>query len=107
MVCRSRGKVVWCTCRDVRVQLHIQSQLVVVHLGWLQQSANLHRTLAFFLLSLRGRLLTLLSKQLGVVAGKLLQRDEEISQDDLEPVEIGVCGEKTINERCDLGTERC
>jgi hypothetical protein len=46
-------------CGDVRVQLNVKSQLVIIHLGRLQQTANLHSSLTLLLLCLGCRLLTL------------------------------------------------
>jgi len=49
----------------------------------LQQPADFHVTLPFLLARLGSGLLTLLCKQLGVVPSELLQRDQEVTQDDL------------------------
>lgn len=96
--------VKWCARCNVRIQLDVKSQLIVVHLGGLQETANLHRTLALLLLGRVGRLLPLLGKELRVVARELLQRNEEVSQNNLEPVKIRVGGKQSVNERRDLST---
>jgi hypothetical protein len=87
-----------CARGDVRVQFNVQSQLIIIHLRWLEETTDLHRPLAFLLLRLGRRLLALFCKQLGVVARELLERDKEISQDDLEAIEVRVCRKETIDE---------
>jgi hypothetical protein len=54
-------------------QIFIQSQLIIVHLRRLEQTANLHGSIALLLLSLDRRLLTLLGKELCIVAGELFK----------------------------------
>jgi hypothetical protein len=49
-------------------------------------------------------LFSLFSKQLRVVAREFLQRNEEISKDDLEAIEIFVSCEKSVYEGSNLGT---
>lgn len=92
----------WRARCGMRIEVFLQSQLVVVHLGGLQQTANLHRTLSFVLFGLGGLLLTFLGKELGIVTRELLQRDQEVSQDDLELGEVRVGGEESIDERGNL-----
>jgi hypothetical protein len=96
--------VVGCARSHTCVQLDIESQLVVVHLRRLEETANLHRSLALLLLGRRGSLLTLFGVELSVVTGELFQGDQEVSQDDLETVEVGVSSEQSIDEGSDLGT---
>jgi hypothetical protein len=89
---------------SVRIQLDVKSQLIVVHLRRLQKTTNLHRTLALLLLGCIGRLLALFRKQLGVVTRELLQRNEEVSQNHLESVQVRVGGKQPVNERRNLST---
>ena len=98
MIVRYRITVEWRARCDVCVQLNVESQLVIVHLRWLQKTADLHGTLTLLLLSLVSRLLTLFSKEFGVVARELLKGNKEISQDDLESIEIRVRGEEPVNK---------
>jgi hypothetical protein len=51
----------------------IQSQLVILKLGRLKQTADLHSTLALLILRIFGRQLALFSKELGVVSRKFLE----------------------------------
>jgi hypothetical protein len=96
--------VVGCACSHSCVQLDIKSQLVIVHLRRLEETADLHGSLALLLLGRRGSLLTLFGVQLSVVTGELFQGDQEVSQDDFETVEVGVGSEQSIDEGSDLGT---
>lgn len=54
--------------RNSCVEIFVKSQFVVVHLGRLQESADLHGTLALLLLGLAGRQLAFLGEELGIVA---------------------------------------
>jgi hypothetical protein len=85
-------------CRDIRVEVFVKSQLVIVHLRRLQQTANLHGTLSLFFLHLRRCVLALFREKLRIVARELLERDQEITKDNLEPVEVRVGGKETIDE---------
>ena len=96
--------VVWRARSDGCVQLDVKSQLVIIHLRWLQQTSHLHRSLTLLLLGCLGRLLTLFREQLGIVARELLQGDEEVAKYNLEPIKIRVGGEQSINEGRDLST---
>jgi hypothetical protein len=62
-----------CASGDVRIQLNVKSQFVVVHLGRLQQTADLHSSLTLLLLCLGCRLLALFREELSVVARELLE----------------------------------
>jgi hypothetical protein len=66
-------EIVRCACGNVSVQLNVESQLVIVHLRGLQETANLHSPLTLLFLGLGRCLLALLCKQLGVVARELLE----------------------------------
>jgi hypothetical protein len=91
-------------CCDARVQVLVQSQLIVLHLRRLQQTANLHGTLTLFKFCLGGGLLTLLRKKLCVVARKLFQRYQEVAKYYLEPVDIHVIRKQSVDKRSDLCT---
>lgn len=89
-------------CGRAYVQVFVKSQLIVVHLGGFEQAANLHGSLTLFLLRFGRRLFALFCKELCIVAGELLQRDQEVSKNDLESVKVRVRGEESIDERPDL-----
>lgn len=105
------GSLVWCSLSIVgctrgyiSTQLNVKSQLVILHLRRLQQSTNLHSAFTLLFFSSLGCLLALFGEQLCIVARELLQRDQEVTKDDLEAIEIGVGCEKSVNERSDLNT---
>lgn len=86
------------------VQLDVKSQLIIVHLRRLQQTTNLHSPFTLLFLRSLCSLFTLLGKQLSIVAGELLQGDQEVAQNDLETVQVGVGRKQSIDEGCNLGT---
>jgi len=64
---------------DVDGWIFVQSQLIIVHLRRLQESADLHGPLPLVFLRLGRSQLALLREELGIVTRELLQRDEEVS----------------------------
>jgi hypothetical protein len=86
------------------IQLNVKSQLIVIHLRRLQQTTDLHGSLTLLFLRRLRSLLTLLEEQLSVIPRELLQGNQEVAQNDLEAVEVGVGREKSVNKRCDLST---
>jgi hypothetical protein len=68
LIIRSRIAVERRARRYVGVQLDVMSQLVVIHLRWLEKTTDLHGALALQLLCLCGCLFAFFSEQLGVVA---------------------------------------
>jgi hypothetical protein len=79
LCCGVALEIVRRACGNVSVQLNVQSQLVIVHLRRLQETADLHSPLTLLLLGFGRCLLALFCKQLGVVARELLERDEEVT----------------------------
>jgi hypothetical protein len=80
-----------------------QSELVVlVQIGRFEQAADLHRPLSLGFLGVGHLLLALFGEQLGVVAGELLELNEEVAQDDLELGEVVVVREEAVDEGLDL-----
>lgn len=57
------------------------SEVLVLELAGLQQTADLGHALALLILRLLSSLLAILLEELGVVARKLLELDEEIAED--------------------------
>jgi len=91
-----------CPCADFTVQ----SQLVVVNLTGLEQTANLHGTLALLVLDHLCGFLAILNEQVGVVSSKLFELDEEVSECQLESVDVVGLTEQIGDEFLDLNTAR-
>lgn len=82
------------------------SQLIVLGLNLrrLQQTAHLGSSFVVCSQLLLVLLLLLNSKQLGIVAGELLERDQEITKVQSELVILVVEANQTLDEKVDLGT---
>lgn len=93
-----------CAGGNACAEVLIDSQLIVFHLRRLQKTTNLHRPLALDFLCLFGCLLTLFREEFGVITRELLERDEEVSKDDLEAIDVRISGKEAIDERADLRT---
>lgn len=94
--------VICCPSPDFEVK----SQFVVVDFARLEQTADLHGALAFLVLGLLSRLFTVLGEQIGVVACKFLELDEEIAEGKLEASNvIGLC-EQVGDELLDLSAAK-
>lgn len=88
--------------RELCSQLHCMSQLVVVQFGGLQQATDLLPPFHICCFGVAVLLLLLHKEQLGVVARKLLQRDEEVSRVKAEPIVHGIQREQPLDEACYL-----
>ena len=67
-----------------QLDISIKSKLVIVKLAGLEQTTDLHGTRAFLVLGILSGLFAVFSEELSVVAGKFLERDEEVAEDKLE-----------------------
>lgn len=86
-------------------QFEIKSQVVVLDLARLQQTTDLHGTLTFLELGHLQLFLAVLGIQLCVVAGKLLELNEEVAERQLEAVDVVGLREQIGNEFLYLDTE--
>jgi hypothetical protein len=82
--------------------ISIKSKLIVLNLARLEQAADLHGTRTLLVLCVLGGLLAVLNEELGVVAGKLLERDQEVTEDELELGQVLGAVEEVGDERGDL-----
>ena len=92
--------------REFCPQFLAESQFVIllVYLGWLEQTADLGSSLEVCSLGIPLLLLLLHDEELGIVADELLERDEEVAEVQPELVVLRVQREETLNEGGDLGT---
>lgn len=83
-----------------------KSQLVVLclDLRWLQQATNLRTSLVVGRKLVASFLLLLNDKEICIVIGELLERDQEISDLESEFLVRCIQGEKAFNECTNLGT---
>lgn len=80
----------------------VKSELVVVHLTGLEQTSNLHCSLALLFLCFLRCFLAVFGEQVGIVAGELLELDEEVAKSQLEAVDVFGLLEKIGDETLDL-----
>ena len=91
------------TDADFGSQFLLESQFfILVKLGRLEQASDPHGTLALCISGALLGLFAFLGVQLGVVAAKLLELDEEVAEMELESRQILVHIEEPIDERSDL-----
>jgi hypothetical protein len=83
---------------NVCCQFLIQSQLIIIKFTRLEQTTNLHSTLALLILGVLEFKFPLFGVKLGIVAGELLEGDQEVAEDELEAVLVRVGGEETVDE---------
>jgi len=72
---RERPGVIRRSCAD----FFVQSQLVIVHLRRLEQTADFHGARTLLLLGFSGRFLAVFGEEVRVVARELLQLDQEVA----------------------------
>jgi len=82
--------------------ISIKSKLVVLNLARLEQAADLHGTRTLLVLGVLGGLLAVLDEELSVVAGELFERDQEVTEDELELGQVLGAVEEVRDEGSDL-----
>lgn len=86
----------------------VKSQLVVINLTRLEKTANLHGALSLLGFGFLSSLLTVLDEQLRIITSKLLELNQEVTQCELEAVDVVGLREQVCDEllnlcRCEVG----
>ena len=83
----------------------ISQFIILIQFSRFQQSTHLHGSFTFGHFSRLLREFTFLGVEFGVIARELLELDEEISEMNLEFVEVAIISEQSIDKRRDLSPE--